>query len=292
MPDFRGEVARIFRDGTNALTLSEPRVTGVAVSPDGRHAVTTSLDRGQTRLWETATGRVSDTWPDEGEQSRGVQSGRSLAGAVRVARSFPRRDDVEAGPAAAGAATEQSVVPGGVLSGWTVVRAHGGERGGACAGCAGLAGDRDVGITARRTDSIGWSWSGDGCAAGGGDDAGRSAVVAADGVAGAVARAGSGLGVNARGERRDAVGSAQHGHQVLKLAIDVERIGDGVGDAGAEEFAVALAEAMHGDFDGAFAQAEAASESRRRWRPGGRPAGRGSADVKSAPPPPPPPLFA
>ncbi len=66
MPDFRGEVARLFRDGTNALTLSEPRVTGVTVSPDGRHAVTTSLDRGQTRLWETATGRVIDTWPDEG----------------------------------------------------------------------------------------------------------------------------------------------------------------------------------------------------------------------------------
>ncbi len=67
LPEYRSDVVRLIRDGTNALTLAQPRVTDVALSPDGRLVVATSLDLGQTRLWDAETGALLKTWPDEGD---------------------------------------------------------------------------------------------------------------------------------------------------------------------------------------------------------------------------------
>lgn len=67
LPDYHGNVVRVVRDGTNVLTLSQPRVTDVALSPDGRLVAATSLDLGKTRVSDAETGQLLQTWSDEGD---------------------------------------------------------------------------------------------------------------------------------------------------------------------------------------------------------------------------------
>ena len=67
LPEYRTDIVRLIRDGTNVLTLSQARVTDVAMSPDGRRVVATSLDAGKTRLWDGETGQLLRTWSDEGD---------------------------------------------------------------------------------------------------------------------------------------------------------------------------------------------------------------------------------
>jgi WD40 repeat protein len=46
--------------------LPHPRVACVALSPDGQRVVSTSLDQGDTRLWDAVNGKQLATWPDDG----------------------------------------------------------------------------------------------------------------------------------------------------------------------------------------------------------------------------------
>ena len=64
--DYLTDAVTLSRDGVLAHRLPHPRVVCVALSPDGRRVVSTSLDQGETRLWDAETGQRLAAWPDDG----------------------------------------------------------------------------------------------------------------------------------------------------------------------------------------------------------------------------------
>lgn len=64
--NYQGDSVDLIHDGRLRHRLAHPRAICVALHPNGRDLVSTSLDGGETRLWNAETGQLVKTWPDEG----------------------------------------------------------------------------------------------------------------------------------------------------------------------------------------------------------------------------------
>jgi eukaryotic-like serine/threonine-protein kinase len=58
------DAVEVFRSGAHWRRMPHARVACVAVSPDGKRAVSTSLDLGDTRVWDIESGHQLKTWSD------------------------------------------------------------------------------------------------------------------------------------------------------------------------------------------------------------------------------------
>ena len=80
MADYLSDSVVIYRNASPIHRMHQLRVACVAVSPDGTRVVSTSLDQGDTHVWDSETGKELKSWPDDsGNRIAFSPDGRWLA---------------------------------------------------------------------------------------------------------------------------------------------------------------------------------------------------------------------